>query len=468
MTENHWTRLRYGLTILVAVAALYWLYPREAVSPEEREALREGRTIITFWDRHSGHEHAARKALIQEFNESQDEIFVRTVAIGYNATMEKILTSTAGGAPPDVCSIDSPMLAQLAPQGLFLPLDDLMDGSEGFGEEDYYPHCWRMVSFDGSVWGMPVSTDTYCLIWNKAAFRRAGLDPEVPPRTVEELNEFAEKLTIRAADGSIEQMGFLPWLPWDLSLMWGGLFGGDWLDPDHEWATTANNPELIKAFAWQASFTKTGDTETEAPYAIEPERVAAFSRGLGEYMSANNPFYSGRVAMITEGEWQVTFISRFAPGLDWGVAPLPQPEGAPPRAYSASIIVDVVPSTSRHPEEAKKFLRWFNSPRPGGGTSPVADLCQAIHNIPTRMAEAAEDRFSRHPKFSIFVEQLEREEVITYPIMAASQYMIDQIQRQRERVVYGVVTPEEALIEIETMTNRELRRIREIQERHAL
>lgn len=464
------TRLRaaaFLLPVLAVPALLAVLWPRPVGSEAERAARREGRTVIVFWDRHQGHEHAERAKLIQEFNESQKEIYVRALPIGYNALMEKTLTSIAGGAPPDVMSLDGTVIAQLAPDGLFLPLDDFIASEPSLAPETFFPHIWPMVAFDGHVWGIPTTTDTYCLVWNKQAFARAGLDPEQPPRTIDELNEFAGKLTIRGAGGGIEQMGFLPWIPWDNTHMWGSLFGGRWVDDETGLVVCADDPAILASFYWQKSYTLDPRARNNAAYAMDPAMVAAFSRGLGEYMSANNPFYSGRVAMMFEGEWQVAFIPKYAPGLDWGVAPIPQPEGVEPRAFSPTVVGDVIPVTSRHPEEAKAYLRWFYAPRPDGRPSPASDYCERIRNIPPRTAEAMQDRFMEHPKFSVFVRQLLERRVEILPVNPVARFFTDQTERQRERVVMGQVLPEQALREVEEQVNRELLRLREVKRRAA-
>ena len=445
---------------LAAVAVLAVLWPRASGSPEEQEAIAAGRTVITYWDRHSGHEHESRVRLIDEFNASQDEVFVRSVPIGYNASMEKILTSIAGQAPPDICSLDTSILQQLVPQGCFMPLDRFVETDPNFAPEAYFDHVWKMVHFDDHLWAMPTTLDVYCLLWNKDAFRKAGLDPERPPRTIAELEDYAARLTKREAEGTLEQIGFLPWIPWDLSYMWAGLFGGTGFDPEQERFTILDEPAFVDSFRWQASFAIRG---ADSPrYALDPERIAAFSRGLGAYMSANNPFYSGKVAMLAEGEWQCTFVPKYAPGLDWGVAPLPQPEGVKPLAYSPACIVDVIPATSRHPEAAWKFLRWFYTPRPGGGPSPNSDYAYAISNIPPRKTDADQERFNVNPKFKVFVDQMRTREVIYFPVVPVVQFMLDQMERQRERVVFGKVTAEEAVTELQTMTAREYARVHKL------
>lgn len=466
--EGVFTRTAVGWCLLLALCLVlgYILWPRLPMTELERQALAEGRTIITYWDRHFGHEHESRKALIAEFNQSQNEVYVRTVPIGYNALMEKILTSTAGAAPPDVCSLDGGMLAQLAPHGLFLPLDDLFAETPSLNKDEFLPHIWQMVFFDGHVWAVPTTTDAYCLIWNKAAFRRAGLDPERPPQTIAELEDYAARLTLRNEAGMIEQMGFLPWLPWDQSTMWGILFGGEWYNEATGRVEIASDPAIIASFAWQQSFAIDPSGRTpSAPYAMDPRRIAAFTKGLGDYMSANNPFYAGKVAMISEGEWQVTFIPKYAPGLEWGVAPIPQPEGAPLRAFGQVCVTDVIPATSRNPDAAKAFLRWFYSPRQDGRPSPASDYNHAIHNIPPRREEAMQDRFDEHPKFRVFVEELLYKPAVPMPTTPVMQFYSDQLERHREQVTAWLMTPEEAVQSIEDIMNRELERNRAIIER---
>ena len=169
--------------------------------------------------------------------------------------------------------------------------------------------------------------------------------------------------------------------------------------------------------------------------------------------------------MISEGEWQVAFIPRYAPGLDWDVAPLPQPPGVEPIAFGPTIIADVIPATARNPEAAKEFLRWFYSPRGADQPSPAADYNEAIRNIPPRIHEAMEPRFIEHPRFSVFVKQLLERRVVSYPITPITQFITDQARRQRERVTFRATTPEEAAQAFEDSVNREMERIEALLER---
>lgn len=455
-----WVLALAGGAVLLAV-----LWPSRAGDDLERQALAEGRTVIVYWDRLMGHEHRMRRTLIDEFNRSQDEVYVRALPIGYYQAMEKILTSTAAGAPPDLCSLDTSLMAQLAPQGVLTPMEDFMAEVPALAKELFYPHVWNMVEMDGHMWGVPTSADVYCLLWNKTLFRKAGLDPERPPQTIAELQEYAAKLTVRSESGQITQMGLLPWLPWDLTHLWGSVFGGKFYDAAADRFVMGTDPGAIAGIRFQAEFVRNPGDKAERPWASDAGDVQTFFGSRGEYMSANSPFYAGRVAMITDGEWQPTFVKKYAPNLDWGVAPLPEAPGVGPVGYCPVGMVDVIPSTSPNKEAAKKFLRWFYTPRPNGGTSPVSDYCHMVHNVPTRVAEANQERFLGDPKFKVFVDQMTREQVATFPVTPTTQYMLDQLERQRERAAFGEVTPEEAAAEVEKDTNKQLQRMRELASR---
>ncbi|NIR02910.1 MAG: extracellular solute-binding protein, partial [Gemmatimonadales bacterium] len=59
----------------------------------------------------------------------------------------------------------------------------------------------------GRMYALPTTPASLALHWNKRLFREAGLDPERPPRTLEELDRYADLLTTRDEEGGLVQMG---------------------------------------------------------------------------------------------------------------------------------------------------------------------------------------------------------------------------------------------------------------------
>ena len=58
----------------------------------------------------------------------------------------------------------------------------------------FFPELWKTVEWEGGIYGVPFNTDTRFFFWNKDHFAEVGLDPEKPPTTWAELEEYALKL----------------------------------------------------------------------------------------------------------------------------------------------------------------------------------------------------------------------------------------------------------------------------------
>ena len=86
-------------------------------------------------------------------------------------------------------------------------------------DAEYYAYTVAEMTFQGKIWGIPSGVDDRVLYWNKDAFEAAGLDPDTPPTTWDELLMYAELLTIKDDVGNFEQIGFIP------------NFGNSWLLP---------------------------------------------------------------------------------------------------------------------------------------------------------------------------------------------------------------------------------------------
>ena len=205
----------------------------------------------------------------------------------------------------------------------------------------------------GHLWALPSTPASTALIWNKKLFREAGLDPEKPPTSIAELEQFNEKLLKRRPDGSIESMGFLPEMPGYWDSMWGFWFNGSLSNGN---TITANSPENIAAYQWIESY----------PKRFGARDLLNFQDGFGNIASPQNGFFSGRVAMEMDGVWVYNYIKNYAPpDFDWGVAPFPS---ADPAHLKDVVLVDmdsmVIPAGSKHPAEAFEFIKYVNSQKP--------------------------------------------------------------------------------------------------------
>jgi multiple sugar transport system substrate-binding protein len=320
---------------------------------------------------------------------------------------DKILPALTGSEPPDILILSGgDLVKSYAKENLVVELSDAIQ-TGGIDLNDFFAAPLDQCKMGNQILCLPWGTDMYALFWNKDMFEAAGLDPNTPPATMEQLAEFADKLTKVDADGTIEQIGFLPDQAWGHADLYVRMFGGFWYSEDGT-QMTANSQPMIDQLLWQQQFyTK-----------YNADKVLAFSSGWADaYMSADYPFYTGKLAMYVDGEWMTgpNFISKFKPEASYGVAPFPPPAAHPERANTAVVqgTVAVIPAGAADKAASAKLLAWMMSP------AIVAEEFCYNANLPTSKTAAQDPCFTSNPKFKIFMDLMASPNakfVITTPI----------------------------------------------------
>ncbi len=361
------------------------------------------------------------------------------VKVVVNAPVETdiILPALTGSEPPDVLILSGgDLVKSYAGEGLVMELSSAVT-TGGIDLDDIYPASLAQCRQGEELWCLPWGADIYALFWNKDAFEAAGLDPETPPQTLEELVEFSDLLTKVNPDGSIEQMGFIPDQAWGHSDLYVRMFGGFWYNDDGT-QLTVNSQPMIDALLWQQQFyTKYGF-----------DNVLAFATGFGDqYMSPDYPFYTGKLAMYVDGEWQTgpNFISALKPELNYGVAPFPYPASHPERANTGVLqgTVATIPANVKDPEASARLLAWIMSP------AIVAEEMCVNANLPTSMIAAQDPCFTENPKFAVFMDLMADPNatfVITTPI---SLELNDALGQVEEKVLHTGADPTPLLNDVQ-------------------
>jgi multiple sugar transport system substrate-binding protein len=311
----------------------------------------DGKIHISYWEKWSGAEENNIEQTVDQFNRSQNRIVVDYLSVG--DTTQKTLLATAGGDPPDIAGIYLADVCSFADRNALMPLDDFMreDGSPPDQFLGRYARAYGgLGSYRGRVWAVPSTPTTCALFWNKELFRAAGLDPNQPPRTLAEMDAMSAKLTVYDRAGHLRQAGYLPQL--SVSWLWAfpQWFGGQIFDGTN--VTIGTNPANLRAYQWMGSFSQT--------YGIDNLRRLASS--FGSLASPDDPFSSGKVAMIFDGAWREHYLKQFAPGLDYGVAGWPAAQPGINDFTIAYTDMLTIPRGAKHPREAWEFLRYMSTP----------------------------------------------------------------------------------------------------------
>ena len=234
---------------------------------------------------------------IEEWEADNPDYKVEIELVGWGQCQDKATTLAIAGDPVALAYMGSRVLKQLAQNDLIVPVP--MSEDE---KATYYPHIVSTVTFDGQQWGLPVAFSTKSLFWNKDLFEEAGLDPDSPPTTWDELYEDAKAVTdntdargfglvAKTFDNTMHQ--FLHWVYTN---------NGSVIDEDGN--ITLDSPENLQALEM---IKKMVPVSEEGPTAYEQNELIDL-------------FNDGQIAMLEQGPWMRNRINE---DIDWGVAPLP-------------------------------------------------------------------------------------------------------------------------------------------------
>ncbi len=155
--------------------------------------------------------------LVADFMKANPDIDVKAIYAGnYNDARVKALAALNAGQPAQLSVMFSIDIYELIEQDAIVAFDDIVSTDEERAWlNSFYSTLMENGRTAGKTWGIPFQRSTIVMYYNKDAFRAAGLDPESPPATWEELVAAGKKLT--KADGSqwgamIPSTGYPYWM----------------------------------------------------------------------------------------------------------------------------------------------------------------------------------------------------------------------------------------------------------------
>src|SRR5579864_2550061 len=155
-------------------------------------------TEIVWWHSMTGKLNDIVNEIADKFNKSQSDYKITPVFKGqYDESMTAAIAAYRAGNPPDIVQVfEVGTATMMAAKGAVKPVYRLMaDAGEKFDPAAYLPAVTGYFSTaDGKMLSFPFNSSTPVVYWNKDAFKKAGLDPEKPPKTWPETFETAKKL----------------------------------------------------------------------------------------------------------------------------------------------------------------------------------------------------------------------------------------------------------------------------------
>ncbi len=242
---------------------------------------------------------------IPEFQRQYPEVKVEFIRPAGNYR-EFLEVSHAGGVAPDVMRQGATEAGHYVRNNMNVPLDDYLKRDK-LNREDFYPHHWPHLTYNGKTYGVPQDTNLQGAYVNRALFAEAGLKQPDESYSFEQLVQDARRLTKRNAAGTQQYalaVGYGIGMFYPLVFAQGGTV---WKDAEKREIQLASEPFLKAAEFYKRSLVEPG-------YIPRPETVT--ERGGVVKM-----FYNGEAAILFDGTHRAPFTLKEAPDVDWVAVP---------------------------------------------------------------------------------------------------------------------------------------------------
>jgi sn-glycerol 3-phosphate transport system substrate-binding protein len=360
----------------------------------------------------------------------------------YQDTVTKVLTAVRGGNPPQLSVILAVDMFTLIEEDAIVAFDDLT-GADADREwiDGFYPAFMENSQTGGKTYGIPFQRSTPVLYWNKEAFEEAGLDPEQPPATWEEMVSFGKKLTKKDASGNVTQWGVR--IPSSGFPYW--LFQG---------LSTQNDAFLMNADGNETYFDDPKVIEAVQYLVDLSTRHEVMAPGIIEWGTTPKAFFERETAMMWTTTGNLTNVRANAP-FAFGVAMLPanKRRGAPTGGGNFYVFKD---STDEQKTASLEFIKWITAPEQAAkwtiATGYVAPRPDAWET--PAMKEYVKD----FPPALVARNQLEfaTAELSTYQNQRVTTIFNDGL----EAAIIGTKTPQEAMQEAQQKADKILQAYR--------
>ena len=314
-----------GLIGILLVSNSLWAYGAEVT--------------LRIWDTAAPLRDPFRKIIFEKFEKENPGIKVEFEGIPWGQFMEKIITSINAGTAPDVIRFG--YAPRFASRGMIIPLDEYIKGRDGIKLDVYAKgalnaaHIW-----DGKIYALPHNLVPYGVFYNLDLLDKAGA---AIPKSLEEFNTLARKLTKRDAKGEFIQRGLQVSEYPDYILMWLYNRGARDVDRyDHSVKSfILNSPEGVQGLIDIANL---------------------FKEGIAIFAQNEQAFVTGYTAMwATQSNDAYMFRPEVYPKFRFAFSLLPPPRGK--KAVLTGVCRDgtFIPVTTKNRDLAWKLAKAYSS-----------------------------------------------------------------------------------------------------------
>lgn len=372
---------------------------------------------LIYWDTMNDSERPIMQEMIGECEEELGYTVVYEY-VPFTEAQNNYRTAAQAGNAPDILRTEIAWGPEFAALGFLYDITDQVTEEERAG---YIAAAFNYNVWHDRIWGLPQVTDAPALLYNKRLFEEAGLDPENPPQTMEELQAAAE--AISAMEGDVYGIATPAAAYFFQPFMWA--FGGGLIDAD-DLEIHINDEGTIEALNFVMGMLESG--------AMGPEYDPA-----NQYGNNQVAFKEGTAAMLINGPWASAEIlagPEFADNPDnLGVAPIPAGpagQGSPVGGHGYTIYAG-----SPFPQEALELIRCLNS------VEHQARLATDLNLVPTLLEAYENEALQENAILQGFLAQMQV--ATNRPVIPAGGQIYTEFGPRYDAVILGDQEPQEAM-----------------------
>lgn len=315
-------------------------------------AAQDGRIHMIQCGDDQGDGFPVQQRLISEWEAENPGFNIDLELVPWGQCQEKATTLASAGSPAAIAYMGSRTLKQLAANDLIVPVD--MTDEE---KATYAAPVLGTVTANGQVWGTPRAFSTKALYWNKDLFEAAGFDPEMAPKTWDEMLEIATAVSEKTdADGvGLAAASFDNTMHQFMNYVYTN--GGEVINSDGE--IVFDSPNNVQALEF---YGKLAEVSQPGPIAYDRAKLRPL-------------FVESKIAMMVSGPWERSRIN----DVNWGVAPLPVGPMGGPGTLLITDSLAVFKGTGVE-EQAVSLAKWLTNPdnqfefEAASGLTPLRDV----------------------------------------------------------------------------------------------
>ena len=291
---------------------------------------------LTMWSGFTSTDGDIMQDIINGFNETNDYgIEIEMDLMQWNTIDEKLPAAITTNEAPDFVTMSPNRYKNYCKNGYFKDVSEFYTLYDEVNT-NIPDNIKNLFSWDGVTVGIPLQVQSYYYYWDKDLFEAAGLDPEKPASTLEEMVEYAKILT----DANKNQYGIvIPTNSAPASAMFILNSGGSFTNHD-ETEALFNSEEVAYAMSMLKDLYDSGCTPTD---------------------STDNTYISGQCGQMINSSWIINGLNENE--INYGITTVPAAEGKEQDAYY-SMCGWAIPITTTDENKLAaiyEFIAYWNS-----------------------------------------------------------------------------------------------------------